>query len=180
MQSNADQSKAYNDQSNDESTTNRTVPVPEAARVLGISPEAVRSRIQRGTLRKEKADDGTVYVRLDADQTRSNGDGTVDESSDQSGDQTPLVTSLEEQISFLRSELVTRNEELRRKDHIIAALTERIPALEQGSEEREGHVAASEEPYSTQAPPEGYGTSPQEAEKSLRPRSWWRRFFGLE
>ena len=59
-----------------------------------------------------------------------------------------LVASLEEQISFLRSELVTRNEELRRKDHIIAALTERIPALEEGSGERDGHVAASEEPYS--------------------------------
>jgi len=29
-------------------------------------------------------------------------------------------------------------------------------------------------------PPEAYGTSPQEAEESLHPRSWWRRFFGFE
>ncbi len=42
------------------------------------------------------------------------------------------------------AELVTRNEELRRKDHIIAALTERIPALEPASEPRESSVAASE------------------------------------
>lgn len=33
------------------------------------------------------------------------------------------------QILSLRAKLVTRNEELRRKDHIIAALTERIPEL---------------------------------------------------
>src|SRR5215210_6405909 len=52
--------------------------VPEAAEVLGISPEAVRARIHRGTLRKEKAPDGTVYVRLNDDQSRSNGDDTPD------------------------------------------------------------------------------------------------------
>jgi hypothetical protein len=46
-----------------------------------------------------------------------------------SAGQTHLVTSLEEQVSFLRSELVARNAELRRKDHIIATLTECIPEL---------------------------------------------------
>jgi hypothetical protein len=163
MQSNADQAQAYNDQSNDQSPTHRTVPVPEAARILGISPEAVRSRIQRGTLHKEKAADGTVYVRLDADQTRSYGDGTADGSIDQSGDQTPLVASQADQILFLRAELVTRNEELRRKDHIIAALTERIPELEASPEAREAPQTSSEDASGTPPPP-----------------SWWRRFFGLE
>jgi hypothetical protein len=172
MQSNADHSQAYNDQSNDQSSTYRTVPVPEAARILGISPEAVRSRIQRGTLRKDKAADGTVYVRLDADQTRSYGDETTDETIDQSGVQTHLVGSLEDQISFLRAELVTRNEELRRKDHIIAALTERIPELEASPDSREGPVTVTEDTDKSSAPPE-------QQEPSQR-RSWWRAFFGLE
>ncbi len=42
----------------------RLLTVQEAAKALGITPEAVRGRIQRGTLPKEKAKDGTVYVRL--------------------------------------------------------------------------------------------------------------------
>ena len=172
MQSNADHSQAYNDQSNDQSSTYRTVPVPEAARILGISPEAVRSRIQRGTLRKDKAADGTVYVRLNADQTRSYVDETVNETIDQSGVQTHLVGSLEDQISFLRAELVTRNEELRRKDHIIAALTERIPELEASPEPREAHVTDSEEAARDTA-------SPEQQEPAQR-RSWWRTFLGLE
>jgi len=52
--------------------------------------------------------------------------------------------------------------------------------LEASSEASEAPETASEEPYSTHAPPEGYGTSAQEAEESLHPRSWWRRFFGFE
>ena len=42
--------------------TPRRVSVPEAALLLGISEDAVRSRLRRRTLRKEKASDGTVYV----------------------------------------------------------------------------------------------------------------------
>lgn len=178
MQPNTAQSQPYADQSKDSTSSYRSVPVREAARILGISPEAVRARIQRGTLPREKDSDGTVYVRLDADQLRSYGDTTIDEAVDQSTDQTQLVASLEEQVSFLRAELVTRNEELRRKDHIIAALTERIPELLTPASAREATGApetASEEPYSTHAPPEGQGQqSPPQR------RSWWREFFGLE
>jgi hypothetical protein len=100
-------------------------------------------------------------------------------------------------IEFLRSELAAWQEEARRKDHIIAALTERIPELEAPAspEPRGSSVPGSEEPYSTHAPPMPdypverpereedtlYGTSAQEAEDSLQRRtSWWRRFFGLE
>ncbi len=48
-----------------------------------------------------------------------------------------LVDTLHDQVAYLRGvietrdrELEARTEELRRKDHIIAALTERIPELE--------------------------------------------------
>jgi hypothetical protein len=40
--------------------------VAEAADALGISAEAVRMRVRRGTLRSEHVE-GTVYVLLDAD-----------------------------------------------------------------------------------------------------------------
>ena len=42
--------------------TKRLLTVHEAADALGLTVEAVRSRIKRGTLQKEKDDDGTVYV----------------------------------------------------------------------------------------------------------------------
>ena len=178
MKPNADQSQPYDDQSNDGTSSYRRVPVPEAARVLGISPEAIRARIQRGTLRREKGSDGTVYVRLDIDQMRSYDDRMDDSADTQSADQTHLVASLEEQVSFLRAKLVTRNEELRRKDHIIAALTERIPELPAPTSSQEATGApetASVEPYSTHAPPEG-----QTQQEASQRRSWWREFFGLE
>lgn len=173
MQPNADQSQSYVDQSNDRTPSYQSVPVPEAARILGISPEAVRARIQRGTLLKEKGSDGTVYVRLDADQMRSYGDRSEDATDGESGDQTRLVDSLEEQVSFLRAELVTRNEELRRKDHIIAALTERIPELPAPASSSQEATGAAE------APVEGAGrgdASPEKQEPS-QGRSWWSRFF---
>ncbi len=53
--------------STDRPQTDRRVTVIEAASILGITPDAVRSRLRRGTLRKEAGDDGTVYVRLDGD-----------------------------------------------------------------------------------------------------------------
>src|SRR5215212_8212586 len=45
-------------------TTDRRVSVAEAAVLLDLSEAAVRSRLKRGTLRKEKAKDGTVLVVL--------------------------------------------------------------------------------------------------------------------
>ncbi len=66
------------------------------------------------------------------------------------------------------AELVTRNEELRRKDHIIAALTERIPALEPASEPRESSVAASERKDESRPPA---ASEPAEEERC----PWWKR-----
>ena len=179
MKSNGNQSQPYVDQSDDRTPSYQRVSVPEAAKLLGISPEAVRARIQRGTLHKEKDSDGTVYVRLDADQTRSYGDRTEDATGSQARDQTQLVDSLEEQISFLRSELVTRNEELRRKDHIIAALTERIPELPAPASSSQEATGAPE----TAAEKAGRGDRDHGGPGPYHPverPSWWRKFFGFE
>jgi hypothetical protein len=82
---------------------------------------------------------------------------------------------LKDQVENLQRELEVRNDELRRKDHLLAAALERIPAIEPAdtlSEPREAPVKGSEEPHSTHAPLE-----PQEPSQR---RSWWRAFFGLE
>jgi hypothetical protein len=169
--------------------TTKRVTVAEAAQLLGMSAEAVRMRLKRGSLKSDKIK-GTVYVLLDAEQTRPNIDQTGGDSNtgsertdEQTRDRTALVDVLRSDVEFLREELKRREEvhaeESRRKDTIIAQLTQRIPELEAPSEAQEAPMTPSEAGKGT-TPPEAYGTSPQEAEESLHPRSWWRRFFGLE
>src|SRR5215207_377531 len=53
--------------------TTRRATVSEAADIIGISAEAVRMRIRRGTLPSERHE-GTVYVILDTDRTQRVGD----------------------------------------------------------------------------------------------------------
>src|SRR5919199_3318005 len=101
------------------------VTVAQAAELLGLSAEAVRSRVQRGTLASTK-EYGTVYVLLDPDQARPNTDEPHTQTGAQthlSGDQTAFIASLTEQIDWLRREV-------ERKDTIIMTLTQRIPELE--------------------------------------------------
>jgi hypothetical protein len=52
--------------------THRGVTVHEAAAALGLTPEAVRARLRRGTLNGYKADDDTWRVRLPDDASLSN------------------------------------------------------------------------------------------------------------
>jgi hypothetical protein len=147
--------------------------VHEAALLLGLSVEAVRKRAERGKLASVKGEDGTRYVLLDADQTKTG--------PSPDNDQTELIEALYGQIEFLREELAARNvelrhreeeyrEESRRKDHLLAAALERIPALEEApSEPQEPEGSASEERSGAEVPPES-----QDQEKSV---SWWRRLF---
>ena len=113
------------------------VTVQEAAQRLGISQDAVRQRVRRGSIRYDKDDKGRVYVYLDP--TNKHPTTVRDEPGDTIHDtlRNELVTELRDRIEFLETELADRKEESRRKDHIIAALTQRIPELEPASEARE-------------------------------------------
>jgi hypothetical protein len=145
----------------DQTGFKRRFSVPEAAHVLGISPEAVRTRLSRGTLDSVR-DGGRVFVLLDHDITSPN--------QDISGDQTALVESLRDQVAFLQRELERRADEAGELRRIIAALTSRIPEIEPPretpSEAPEARVTPSEPVPNTEAPQGGE-----------RP-PWWRRVFG--
>ncbi len=140
---------------NDKSGTRRRLSVYEAADQLGITVDAVRGRIKRGTI-KTVRDRGRVFVVLDDDQSSTD----RDQATDQYTESNPLISQLTSEIEYLR-------EENRRKDHLLAAALERIPALEEPSESPE---------------PQAEGSSPTEAaEGSQEPaerRSWWRRILG--
>jgi hypothetical protein len=112
----------------------RHVTVAEAAEVLGITAEAVRTRIKRGKLDSIKdppQPGGTVYVLLEADPTRPNIDPTS-QGQDQTIDQTraeELVDELRDRIAFLERQLQGREEELRRRDAILMNMTEVMKAI---------------------------------------------------
>jgi hypothetical protein len=142
--------------------------VAEAAEVLGISAEAVRGRIRRGTIPVER-EGGTVYVLLDrAEDSRTTGDQsrTTD---DRPTDLTDLL------IAEMQDRIRALEEANRENRRIIAALTQRIPEIEASSERSEppeSPTAATEQPgrVEPQAQVEGQQTPDR--------RPWWQRWFG--
>jgi len=146
--------------------------VAEAAEILGISAEAVRGRIRRGTLPVER-EGGTVYVLLDEPKP---GSTTTDQSrttADQPTDRTDLL------IAALREQLAQANERDRENRRIIAALTQRIPAIEAPAEASPGEPPPGAPTEATEQPgrmePRRAVEEPQEVGERV---SWWRRIFG--
>lgn len=110
--------------------------IPEAAETLGITEEAVRQRVKRGSLDSLKVG-GRLCVLLNTD--TSNDQSSVEQLStlrhvDTSSDVSPLVERLEDEVLFLRRELEGRAGELAEMRRIVAALTSRIPQLEAPSD----------------------------------------------
>jgi len=162
-------------------TTSGHVTVEEAARLLDVSVDAVRKRIERGTLRSEKVSK-TRYVFLDDVLIQQDADRTQHDSSPDSGrtihdsDMAALLASMQDQIDTLKQALEDRKEEARRKDAILMTMAQRIPELEApreaSSEAREGRETASEGADKSMTPPE--------QQEPTQRRSWLRAFFGLQ
>lgn len=158
--------------------------VQEAAEALGVTVEAIRGRMHRGKYLKEKDADGRVWVLLSPNQLPNGRPEVHERLSERSGmssgersrnqsrtdgptvyrrldvADTELVEELRREVAYLKEVIVTRDEEIRRRDHIIMALTERIPEL-------------VEAPQNGQEDARGYKDWEGPAK-----RSWWRRMFG--
>jgi hypothetical protein len=116
----------------------RRLTLREAAEILGVSKEAVRKRVIRGTIRSETGEDGRRYVYVDdrGDEARTHEPDT-------------LISQMQERLPFLERELEIRTEEIRRRDTIIMNMTEAMkaispPAREESSEPRESPVSAAD------------------------------------
>ena len=173
----------------------RRFTVAEASEILGITAEAVRTRIKRGKLDsvKEPPDrTGTVYVLLEADQTGPNIDPTIqgqERTSDQTRPDERLVEVLREQVAYLQGVIATRDreleqraEEIRRRDaalereqQLAAMFADQLSELEAPapSEARESPQPAKEEPERAEPQSATRGT-----QEGAQRRPWWERWFG--
>jgi chromosome segregation ATPase len=97
--------------------------VAAAAERLGITKEAVRKRISRGTLRSDKDTDGTVRVYIPASGTPS---GTASEAIGRN----ELVELLRAQLEDLRADRDAWRDQARRSDYMASAAMDRTRELE--------------------------------------------------
>jgi hypothetical protein len=114
----------------------------EAAEIMGVTVDAIRKRISRGTIPYERDGDGRVWVLLDADQDTTS---KVQDTDQPQSDITALISAKDETIAALRRQLEEANERDRENRRLLAAALERIPPqLEAPSEPRESPETATE------------------------------------
>jgi hypothetical protein len=150
----------------DRTPPKRRTTVSEAASIFGISAEAVRGRIRRGTLPVER-EGGAVYVLLEGEPQDRTTDDQSRTTADQPDDRTDLL------IAELQDRVRSLEEANRENRRIIVALTSRIPAIEAPPDEREAAETARDEPK--RAAPQSDARDRQEGAQR---RAWWRRMFG--
>jgi hypothetical protein len=100
----------------------RRLPLREAAEVLGVSKDAVRQRVKRGTIRSDKGEDGRVYVYVDA-----SSEATTDGVHSTGGAADELLERTEELITTLREQLQAERQAHAEARRLLAAALERIP-----------------------------------------------------
>jgi excisionase family DNA binding protein len=136
------------------------VTVADAAQRLGISKEAVRKRISRGTLRSDRDQDGSVRVYVPPSGTPS----------------TPTTDALaakDQTIAILQEQLREEREARRRADTLLARFMDQLPQLEAAESHEEGAREAAE--GAVRASPTSAEPSAQNASEQ---RPWWRRMLG--
>jgi hypothetical protein len=112
----------------DQSQTRRQrVTVAQASEILGVTVEAVRGRIKRGTLEHERHS-GTVYVLLRADQMPAGRQPGDDQTADRpQSDSTALISAKDETIATLRDQLEAERRAHAEARRLLMAALERIP-----------------------------------------------------
>jgi hypothetical protein len=130
--------------------------VAAAAERLGVTRDAIHKRINRGTIRHEKGEDGRLYVFVDASTDKSKDEPKVN----------PKVEVMERYIARLERDLEEAQTRDRENRRIIAMLTSRIPAIEAPRED----APESAEPRPGTPTPQEASEAAQEATE----RPWWR------
>jgi hypothetical protein len=158
------------DQTATDQTTGRKLTVPEASETLGISADAVRSRIKRGTLPTVR-EGGRVFVALgDVDRPIAQAQPTHAPGEDR------LYQEMQERIRYLERQVEEEREARRRADTLLARLMDRLPELEAPSDSPTEPPGSPEMATQEQESAEPRPDLPGAQEGVQRP--WYRRWFG--
>jgi hypothetical protein len=149
--------------SSDPTENQQRITVHDAARRLGISEDAVRMRVKRGTLSADR-EGGRLYVLLDSEPTTEPTDRTSE-----------LIDELRDRVQSLEAQLGNERQAHAEARRIIAGLVERMPAIE-APQTSEDAAQESGEGQATPAP--GQGTTPRTDVSRGSEKPWWRRVFG--
>jgi hypothetical protein len=144
-----------------EHRSERRVHLSEAAALLGVSKDAVRMRVKRGTLRSEKGEDGRVHVWVNGDP--DGGPNTVHPE--------PQIETWRELIDELKDRVSSLEDANREKRRIIAALTQRIPAIEAPQESSEAPSEATPQPGRVESQPAVESTQARESAEIRMPEA---------
>ena len=148
----------------DQSQTSRQrVTVAQGSEILGVTVEAVRGRIKRGTLEHERHS-STVYVLLHADQMTT---GRRPDADRLQSDSTALISAKDETITTLREQLAAERQAHAEARRIIAELVERIPAIE-------APTAETPEAYDEAAEEAAEASGRVESQEGVQ-RPWWKK-----
>lgn len=148
--------------------------VREAAQLLGISSDGVRMRIKRGSMESERDEEGHIWVWADTPSQEPNSSGEHN---------SVEVESLREQVTYLRSVIDQRDEELQRAHQLLGESLSQLRALNapareapqdiEESQPSEESLQREESSDEARTPTEDTG-EPQTASQ----RPWWKRIFG--
>ena len=145
------------------------VSVPQAADHLGTTVDALRKRVQRGTIPHERGRDGRVWILLDTGRPRQDTDQDTDRPQSEPD---ALISEMRGRVDDLREQLEAERQAHAEARRIIAGLVERIPAIEAPQETSEAAETVEEQQERTD-PRSAAGA----AQESVQ-RPWWRRVFG--
>lgn len=173
-------------------THQEAVPIPVAVERLGLTTDAIRMRLKRGTLSGHKVDGRwVVFVPLqntDSTPTKPlpgpNADTIYrqtqratqrDQTWSIAADATTreLIEVLRSENAFLRDELTARTDEIRRRDHIIAGFIERIPELPATTAEATTRASIEDAHYGPSMTIDPSVPAPDS-------RPWWKRALGIK
>jgi len=148
--------------------TRRRLTVQDAADALGVTVDAVRSRVKRGTIAHER-EGGRVYVLLGGDESHPARDQYTDQGGDQDAGESEDRTA--ELIATLHEQLAAERQAHAEARRLLMAALERIPPQLEAPQE-----AAAEPTEDQQGRAEPRPDAPGAQEGVRRP--WWRRMFG--
>jgi hypothetical protein len=108
-----------------------SVDLAAASALLGLTVETIRKRLQRGKIKGFKAAGGAWRVVLDKVDSKQDSPGqTAGQEQDKPGqDENPLVATLRDEVQFLRSQLLSRDEEIRRVHVLLQQEQQQVKAL---------------------------------------------------